>query len=100
MESTFIIGLILFISGLGITIFLTLGMTKRKQDENLSSFYNACNDLRDAVHSSNSRAEALVLMDEIVYVRETYESLVPSVVLDKELKLLSTLLNKKSKKLK
>jgi len=92
--------LILFILGLCITIFLTMGVNKRKQDENLNSFYNACNDLRDAVHSSSSRAEALVLMDEIAYVKDTYENLVPNVVLDKELKLLSTLLNKKSKKLK
>lgn len=100
MQQKFIIGFIILISLAVFLPLLVLYMSRRKQDEHLASFYNACNDLREGIHTATSRAECIVLVDEIAFVRESYEDLVPQAVLDKELKLLYTLLNKKNKKIK
>lgn len=100
MEQTYIFGFVLLIGIVSLMPLLVLHMSRRKQDEHLASFYNACNDLREGIHTATSRAECIVLVDEIAFVRESYEDLVPQAVLDKELKLLETLLNKKNKKIK
>lgn len=100
MQQTFITGFSILIV---LTVFiplLILYMGRRKQDEHLARFYKSCDFMRDAIHSSNSKAEVFELKDDLTSTRESYESLVPASVLDKELSLLSTLLNKKSKKLK
>jgi hypothetical protein len=100
MEHKFILGMLLLIAVLSILPLVVLHTSRKRQDEHLISFYNACNDLRDDIHNSTSRAESIVLADDIDFVRETYTDLIPHSVLDKELKLLGVLLNKKSKKLK
>ena len=100
MQQTYIFGFVLLIGIVSLMPLLVLYMSRRKRDEYLCSFYNACDDLRDGIHTATSRAECIVLVDEIAFVRESYEDLVPQAVLDKELKLLYTLLNKKNKKIK
>jgi hypothetical protein len=100
MEQSLIIGVVVSIATVSLLPLLVLHMSRRRQDEYLTSFYNACNDLRDHIHTCNSKAEGLELLDDIAYVRESYTDLIPFAVLDKELKLLGVLLIKKSKKLK
>lgn len=100
MEQSFIIGFVVLIAVVSLLPLLVLYMSRRRQDEYLTIFYNACNDLRDHIHSCNSRAEVIELFDDIVNVEESFNNLIPRAVLDKEIKLLDTLLNKKSKKLK
>lgn len=100
MKHTYIIILIALVLLVSMIPLLALFMSSERQNKYLNSFYNACNELRDGIHTSTSRAECIVLLDEIAFVRESYENLIPPAVLDKELKLLGVLLNKKSKKLK
>jgi len=100
MEQTFIIGFVVLIAVVSLLPLLVLHMSRRRQDEYLTSFYNACNDLRDHIHNSTSRAEVIELFDELVSVEESFNDLIPHAVLHKEVKLLDTLLNKKSKKFK
>lgn len=100
MEQSFIIGFVVLIAVVSLLPLLVLHMSRRRQDEYLTSFYNACNDLRDHIHTSTSKAEVIELFDDIVNVEESFNDLIPRAVLDKEIKLLDTLLNKKSKKLK
>lgn len=68
-------------------------------DEYLAKFYSSCNQLRDYVHSCNSKAEVTELMDDISDLRWSYMELIPHAVLDKEIQLLNVLLNKKAKKI-
>jgi len=75
-------------------------LINRRRDETLLKFYKACDEIRNHIHSCNSSAESKELMDELAFVRDSYVDIVPPIVLDKELKLLGGLLNKKSKKLK
>jgi hypothetical protein len=100
MEQSLIIGVVASIAVVSLLPLLVLHMSRRRQDEYLISFYNACNDLRDHIHTSTSRAEVIELFDDIVNVEESFNDLIPRAVLDKEIKLLDTLLIKKSKKLK
>jgi hypothetical protein len=100
MEKDYIIGAVVLIGLVSIFPMVLLHMSRKRQDEYLVSFYSTCNDLRDSIHTSNSKAEGLELLDDIAHVRESYENLIPVSVLDKELRLLVTLLTKKSKKLK
>jgi len=100
MEQSLIIGVVASIAVVSLLPLLVLHMSRRRQDEYLTSFYNACNDLRDHIHTSTSKAEVNELFDYIVSVEESFNDLIPRAVLDKEIKLLDTLLNKKSKKLK
>lgn len=100
MEENFIIGFIILISLAVLFPITVIYMSKKRQDEYLVSFYKACDQLRDYIHTCSNRAEALELLDEIVSVKESFENLIPISVLDKELSLLSTLLDKKVKKIK
>lgn len=100
MEQTYIIGFLVLIGVVSLVPLLVLHMSRRRQDEYLASFYNACNKLRDDIHTATSRAEVVELFDDIISVQESYNDLIPNAVLDKEIKLLDTLLNKKSKKIK
>lgn len=95
-----------FVIGFGILVLLSvflpilvLYMSRRKQDEHLAGFYKSCDFMRDAIHSCSSKAEVFELRDDLSSVRESYDSLIPASVLDKELSLLDTLLSKKSKKI-
>lgn len=100
MEQSLIIGVVVSIAVVSLVPLLILHMSRKRQDEYLTSFYNACNDLRDHIHTCSSKAESIELLDDISHVKESYSDLIPFAVLDKELKLLGVLLNKKSKKLK
>ena len=100
MEKNYIIVAVILIGLVSIFPIVVLNMSRKRQDDYLVSFYNACNNLRDHIHTCSSKAENIELLDDIAHVRESYESLIPVSVLDKELRLLVTLLNKKSKKLK
>ena len=100
MQQTFVLGFIVLVSLVVFLPLVVLYMSRRRQDEYLASFYNACNNLRDDIHTATSRAEVVELFDDIISVQESYNDLIPHAVLDKEIKLLDTLLNKKSKKIK
>jgi hypothetical protein len=76
-----------------------LYIKNKHRDEYLAKFYGSCNQLRDYIHSCNSKAEMVELMDDISDLRWDYQNLIPSVVLEKELQLLNVLLNKKAKKI-
>ena len=100
MEKDYIIGAVILIGLVSIFPLVLLHMSRKRQDEYLVSFYNTCNDLRDNIHTATSRAEMIELSDDLVSVRESYDNLIPHSVLDKEMKLLGVLLNRKCKKLK
>lgn len=100
MEKNYIIGIVILVSLVSIYPLLVLHMSRKRQDEYLVRFYNTCNELRDYIHTATSRAEMIELRDDLKSIRESYDSLIPASVLDKELSLLDTLLNKKSKKIK
>lgn len=100
MQEKFVVGFGILVLLAVLLPILVLYMSRRKQDEHLASFYKSCDFMRDAIHSCSSRAEVLELTDDLASVRESYDSLIPTSVLDKELSLLATLLSKKSKKIK
>ena len=100
MQQTFVLGFIILVSLAVFLPLIVLYMSRRRQDEYLASFYKSCDFMRDDIHSCSSRAEVLELTDDLASVRESYDSLIPTSVLDKELSLLATLLSKKSKKIK
>lgn len=100
MDKYYILGFLLLIAVVSLVPLLVLYMSRKRQDEYLTRFYSACNKLRDDIHTASSRAEVIELFDDVISVEESFIDLVPHAVLDKEIKLLDTLLNKKSKKIK
>ena len=99
MERTVIeltLALVLAVSALAAFVFYR----SRKHDSKLSEFYKAVDRMRDHAHTASSMAEIRELHDEIDVVRESFEGDVSKVVLEKELSLITSLLNKKLKKVK
>lgn len=99
MTKLAIIGVILSILMIGLSVLL-INLLKRDANSLLVSFYKACDDIRERIHKSSSKAETREIMDDLQQIEDTFVMQLPVAVTQKEMNLLYRLLEKKDKKIK
>jgi len=91
----------LFVIGIaGATIMYFQIYRSKKTDSDIETFYSIVDNIREYVHSAESRALLREAMDDTINLEADFSGKISKVILDKEIHLLRSVISKKMKKVR